>query len=206
MVIRKSKRRASLASRLFLSALLLLAVTLFLKWAFDKSEPLLIPLAEREFTALVTETVYDATRDMALDTVVTAHYSKDGSITHLYTDTAKLNDCTLLILETLEEVLGDEDLKIAIPIGDIVGEAISLGQGPDILAELNQYRSVDAFIRSSFEGAGINQTLHRLTLELKVEAVVLMPGMNAHPVSASLSLPIAETLVVGDIPEAYIVK
>ncbi len=202
----KNKRKARGAQRILLCALMLLYVTLFLQWAFNKSEPLILPLAEREFADLVTGIVYEATKDIELQNIVVPHYGNDGNVTHMSTDTIAINNAVTIILNSIEKRLGNEDIKIAIPIGDIVGDALSLGQGPDILVELNQYKSTKAETKSSFESAGINQTLHRLLLELEIEAVVLLPGLKPGHITAFLSVPIAETLIVGDTPSTYITR
>ncbi len=202
----KNKKKARRAGFILFSAVALLIATLFLQWAFNKSEPLILPLAEREFADLITEIVYSSVKKIELEDTVIPHYTEDGKIAYMRTDTFAVNNCVTMILEEIESCLGDEDVRIAIPIGDIVGDALSLGQGPDILIELNQYKSIKAETKSSFEAAGINQTLHRLTLELEVEAVVLLPGLNAERVYASLSLPIAETVIVGETPKTYITK
>ena len=187
-------------------ALTLLCVTLFLQWAFNKSEPLILPLAEKEFADLVTEIVYEATKKAELKDIVTPYYGKDGNITHMRTDTVAINNAVTLILNTVENRLGNDDIKIAIPIGDIVGDALSLGQGPDILIELNQYKYTKAETKSSFESAGINQTLHRLTLDLELEAVVILPGLIPGHINTTLSLPLSETVIIGDIPTTYITR
>ena len=202
----KNKRKARRAGIILLSAVFLLVVTLFLQWAFNKSEDLILPLAEQEFRELITDTVYSCVNDIDFDNVVTTVYTKDNKISSIRTDSTATNGVVTVILERLQADIGDEDIRIAIPIGDIVGDALSLGQGPDILVELNNYRSVHADIKSSLESAGINQTLHRLTLELEVEAVVLLPGLRAEKVYASLALPIAETVIVGETPKTYISK
>ena len=161
-------------------------------------------LAQREFEALIVDTVYDASKELDLKNAVTPYYNTEGQITYLRTDTALVNASVSKILEHMEKEIGDKDVKIAIPIGDIVGDALSLGQGPDILIELNQYKSTRADAKSSFEAAGINQTIHRLNLELEVEAVVLLPGLNPEHIYAALSVPISETVIVGEIPTTYI--
>ena len=202
----KSRTKAIWARRLLFCAVSLLIATLFLQWAFNKSEPLILPLAEREFEDLITNIVYDAVEKTDLSDIVLPCYTEKGTRSYMRTDTAAVNNAVAIIVSEIETVLGDEDIKIAIPVGDIVGDALSLGQGPDILIELNQYKSTRAEAKSSIGSAGINHTLHTLTLYLDVEAVVILPGLNTGHIKASLALPIAETLVVGDTPNTYITR
>ncbi len=202
----KSRTKAVWARRTFICAVGLLISTLFLQWAFNKSEPLILPLAQRELEDLITDIVYNEVEQTDLSDIVIPCYTEDGTLSHMRTDTAAVNGAVAVIVNEIESVLGDEDIRIAIPVGDIVGDALSLGQGPDILVELNQYKSTRAEARSSIKSAGINHTLHTLTLYLDVEAVVILPGLNTGRINVSVALPIAETLVVGDTPGTYITR
>lgn len=57
-------------------------------------------------------------------------------------------------------------------------------------------------LRSEFTSAGINQTLHRIYLEIKCRVIILTPFETMEEVIANQVL-IAEGVIVGDIPNAY---
>ena len=50
--------------------------------------------------------------------------------------------------------------------------------------------------------AGINQALHRITLELTGTIRIILPG-RASSLSICARAPVAENAIVGDVPEAY---
>lgn len=200
----KSRKKAKKAAVICIAAFLLLCSTLFLQWAFNKSVPLLLPLARQEFADVVTRLVYESANELNLsETVVTVHQG-DGDVSYMRTDAALLNACAAQVSQYIEGRMGDEDIKISIPVGDIVGDALSAGQGPSILVELNQYKSVLCEFDSRFTACGVNQTLHRLTLTVTVSTAVLLPGLVSEQLSVTVTLPIAETVFIGSVPSTYL--
>ena len=60
-----------------------------------------------------------------------------------------------------------------------------------------------AVYRNEFTAAGVNQTLHRVLLEVSVTVRILLPGRI---LEASVTSPvcIAETVIVGQVPGTYL--
>ena len=54
---------------------------------------------------------------------------------------------------------------------------------------------------SSFSGAGINQTVHSVYLNVSAEVRVVLPA-GAENVTAQTQVLVAETLIVGEVPDA----
>ena len=55
---------------------------------------------------------------------------------------------------------------------------------------------------SNFESAGINQTRHRIYLEIKSKMGVVAPFVSKR-VEVINEVNIAETVLIGDVPETY---
>ena len=60
---------------------------------------------------------------------------------------------------------------------------------------------VDFF--SEFKQAGINQTIHRIYVKVDTKVQVIIPFSNKF-VEIGSEVPIAETIIVGDVPDTYI--
>ena len=54
-----------------------------------------------------------------------------------------------------------------------------------------------------FTSAGINQTLHRIMLNVRVECTLLIPGGTVDT-AVEAQVCAAETLLVGQVPDAYL--
>ena len=55
---------------------------------------------------------------------------------------------------------------------------------------------------SEFSEAGINQTLHRILLEVSVDVSAIIPGYTTS-VDVTTNFVVAETVIVGSIPDSY---
>jgi hypothetical protein len=62
--------------------------------------------------------------------------------------------------------------------------------------------AVQSTFSSKFTSAGINQTLHRITLTLKATVRIILPG-DAYIVSIETQAPISESILVGSVPSTY---
>ena len=61
-------------------------------------------------------------------------------------------------------------------------------------------RNSDGAFQSNFTEAGINQTLHQLTMNVSVEVAVLVLG-KAESFTVSSQVVVAETIIVGHVPD-----
>ena len=64
-------------------------------------------------------------------------------------------------------------------------------------------RNSDAVFLSDFSQAGINQTLHKLTMEVSVDVAILVLGQTSSFTLTS-EVVVAETVIVGQVPDTYL--
>ena len=129
-----------------------------------------------------------------LDGRVTALKTNMGLINRLKTDTlSRIND----------EILALDSDRIGIPLGSLFLPELLAGMGPRINVRVLSIRNSEAGFQSRFLEAGINQTLHRLTLTVSVDVAALVLGQTEHFTMES-EVVVAETVIVGIVPETYL--
>lgn len=94
----------------------------------------------------------------------------------------------------------DENLNIS--LGSFTGISILSGRGIKVPIRISTVGNVNTNVRSEFISKGINQTLHRLYLDIESEISVLTP-FNTINESIKNQLILAENIIVGKIPETY---
>ena len=57
--------------------------------------------------------------------------------------------------------------------------------------------------KTDFEDAGINQTRHRIYLEVNTKVKVVIP-LTTDTKEVKAEIPICETVIIGDVPNSYI--
>lgn len=206
--MRKKKRRAvaKKAKKVFLIALIMLPITLLQSFIYSKCTPIIIPIAENEISDIITAAVFESIGDLDASNITINNYDSNGKISSISTDTVKLNTLTSEIMSRVDANLKKKKLKIYVPIGDIIGSAFTVGKGPKACLQITQYQYLDANLQTTFHSQGINQTVYSLQLTLDMTAIILMPGMKTESINVSLTLPVSETLVMGETPKTYISK
>ncbi len=103
-------------------------------------------------------------------------------------------------IETELENRGREDIEIA--LGSFTGFKLLAGRGPGIKIRISSIGSVETDLKSEFTAQGINQTLHRVYLEVKCKVNILTPFDNIEREITNQVL-LVENVIVGTIPDTY---
>lgn len=204
--MRFSRRRSSrrLRPRVLLALLaLLLMLVLYLHFnCLPTVETLVIMEVDNESSNLINDAVdaYLTGGGICYDDLVTLERAADGSVAAARIDLAAVNRMKSAILRELDERIPYRVRQsVRVPLGNVVLPALFSGRGLGLPVRVVNLRSTNAELASSFSQAGVNQTLHTLSLRVEVELLLLSPaGLLSHQVSATV--PIAQTVIVGAVP------
>ncbi len=145
-----------------------------------------------------------ATGNIAYDRIVFFEKDLEGRITALKTNMNEVNRLKTDILNIInDEILALDSSDIGIPIGSLFLPELFSGKGPAIPVHILSIRNSDANFASSFSQAGINQTLHRLNMEVSIDVAVLVLGETSS-FTMSSEVVVAETIIVGQVPQTYL--
>lgn len=183
--------------------MLILALVLFCFIEFSL-RPLIAEAAQSRARAYATETVNAAVID-ALGSgsqVVTVNTSADG-VASVETNIAELSKIRADAISNLSKTLASEEkMSFSVPLGNLTGTALVAGRGIPIKIQLVRIGDVTADVHTEFIESGINQTLHKISLRVRVTLNVLAAGRCVKLESAS-DVTLAETVIVGKVPDAY---
>lgn len=133
---------------------------------------------------------------------VTITRNEAGEITALSADMARLNLLRAELSAHLLERLEDSRLELTIPVGSLLPLEPTWARGPELHLRALALGTASAEFESEFTSAGINQTRHRLWLELSVPVTVLLPG-GGEELTVDSRLCVAETVIVGQVPQTW---
>ena len=138
------------------------------------------------------------------DRIVFFEKDLDGRITALKTNMSEVNRLKTDILNIInDEILALDTSDIGIPLGSLFLPEFLSGKGPAIPVHILSIRNSDATFSSAFSQAGINQTLHQLTMVVSVDVAVLVLGQTGSFTITS-EVVVAETVIVGDVPNTFL--
>lgn len=201
----------SLFHKLFrvITVLLLVALGLILLFRIKYND---------EIRALAYTQVINATSDLINDSIDSqiisgniqydriVYFEKDlnGRITALKTNMSEVNRLKTGILNLInDEILALDSTDLGIPMGSLILPELFSGKGVLIPIQIISIRNSDASFSSSFTQAGINQTLHQLSMQVIVDISVLVLG-KTESFSVNSQVVVAETIIVGDVPDTYL--
>ncbi len=133
------------------------------------------------------------------------YFEKDlnGRITALKTNMSEVNRLKTSILNIInDEILALDTDHLGIPIGSLILPEVLSGRGPGIPVHILSIRNSDAGFESHFSEAGINQTLHQLTMNVSVDVSILVLG-RTESFTVSSQVVVAETIIVGQVPDTF---
>ena len=129
-------------------------------------------------------------------------YSDSGAVTAVTTDPAYINfvktEVSLGTQRNIDLALGGEGIEI--PLGGFTGLVLISELGPTVKLSVDGRCDVVCTLESSFSSAGINQTVHHITLTVETSMAVYDPFRIKEPVITSADFEIAQTVIVGSVP------
>ena len=199
-----------LLRRLFRILLFLIVVSLgVLIWFRIKYHDSICALAQTQVRNSTSDLINDSIDaqielgNIHYDRIVYFEKDLNGRITALKTNMTEVNRLKTAILNLVnDEILALDTSDLSIPIGSLVFPELLSGRGPGIPVQIISIRNSDGSFDSHFSHAGINQTLHQITMEVLVDVAVLVLG-KTEEFTVSSHVVIAETVIVGDVPDTY---
>lgn len=135
--------------------------------------------------------------------IITIIRDSDGNIKMLQTNIKNVNDIMSDIpLKIIKELEKESNSNISIYLGSLFGIKTLSATGPKIHIKIASIGNVDTKLESQFSAQGINQTLHRIYMNLDCEATILTP-YNTIKQKITNQILIAESVIVGNVPDSY---
>ena len=133
--------------------------------------------------------------------LVNIQYDSLGKITSVSTNMMQMNGLSSDIANLSQNFLElFASQGISVPLGTFSGMPILTGKGPGVNLRVVPIGAVTCSFNSEFIGAGINQTLHRITLKVKSVVNLIMP-LGSHHVTAEVDVLLCDNVIVGEVPE-----
>ena len=101
-----------------------------------------------------------------------------------------------------EQMKKPENSTISIPIGNFLGSDLFSGYGPNVKMKVVLLGTVETDLRSEFIEKGINQTLHRVYLQIDCKVQILSSYKKMEETISNQFL-LAENVILGEIPSTY---
>jgi sporulation protein YunB len=172
-------------------------------------KPTITQVAEVKARLLATEAINKAIYNSVISQVnyqdlIYIHKNNNNEITTMQVNTFGIRriqaETTLEIQKILEELSG-EGFKI--PMGQVLSSRLLATYGPQVNVKLIPVGTVKVNIIDHFDEAGINQVRHLIYLDIESNVKIVVPLFDSTTTVAT-RVPIAETIIVGPVPDTVI--
>ncbi len=152
---------------------------------------------------IINNTVAETLKKHDYSSFVKLSKDVNNKITGIETDTVRINEFTSDYMEKFADNLEVIDnQKIHIPLWVAFNNPIIFGTNRGIPCYMTSFTTLSAKVVETFESTGINQTIHILNLKVETAVVIIAPSLKINHV-VSTTIPIAQTVIVGDVPQTY---
>ena len=138
------------------------------------------------------------------DDLMNVRMDDGGQVSLLSANTMRMNalaeragDAALRKLETVSAQ------KVDVPLGAALGLTLLAGSGPRIPISIVPVGSVQTDFETEFEACGINQTRHKVYLQLSASIRIVIPT-GAKTTNVTANMLVAESIIVGKVPESFV--
>ncbi|KXG77663.1 Sporulation protein YunB [Fervidicola ferrireducens] len=209
--VKMLRRRYPIKKMNVYTVFILLIIILSILFAFIERQiaPSVLAIAEARARIIATEAINKAvkeriTKNIKYTDLIAIHKDVNGQVTLIQINTIEINrietETSLEVVKTLKEISME---KIKIPLGLITGSKILSNIGPSINVSLYPVGTAYVDTSEAFEEAGINQTRHKILLDITAQVRIVQPLLSSR-VEIKTSVPIAETIIIGTVPQTIL--
>ena len=202
------KKSKKLKVKVGIFLLTLFFLLLLFCYVLNRIEPIVstkaLAISRTRGTRVINEAVEDVLREEEVSylDIITTTRDKDGNVMSLSANMVKVNTIKSKVSLKIASLIKGEYKSFGIPLGNLSGTYLLSGRGPKINVKLLLADSVTTTLESTVEEMGINQSRHKIEMIINLKmAVILLRKQKSVDISDRVL--IADTIIVGKVPDAY---
>ena len=207
---KQHKRRKFIAKlAVSLVVIVVLAVILAL-WIYWRSmTPTILSIAQTRLISETTLAVNDAVCVALADTdnfqdFVTITRNDNNDVTMISANSALVNKLARnTAVMSQSKINAIKSFEVKIPLGTLSGVPLLSEKGPTVSVAVSPIGAVNCTFTSTFETAGINQTLHRIYIQVESKVDLIMPTSHLE-VATTTPVLICESVIIGSVPDVFL--
>ena len=171
--------------------------------------PIIISTSEAKIRSLTSRAVNNAVQTVlnetdTYDNLIEITTDDEGKIVFIQAKSLVANQLAKEISQVANQNLDLISSEgISIPLGTLSGISIFVGLGPSITFNIMAISTIQSYFTSEFTSAGINQTNHRIYLDLETTVNLILPTAT-RTVVVDTNVLICEAILIGEVPSTYL--
>lgn len=208
---KKYKKNKKKSKKIWTILIVIILLTVLVFWyIYAVVNPIVVETSEAKIKSLTQTTLSNSVLNIVsneenlFDELVKYTYSNENKISLISVSSIKANLLARQITNHAQSQLDSvTSTGVEIHLGAFTGITVLASWGPLVKVGLSPIGTVTATFKSEFVSAGINQTVHKIFINLQSSVFVVLPT-SSPKIDAHTEVLITETLVVGEIPSTYL--
>jgi len=188
---------------------LITIILIFFVYLIRVVNPIIISIGEAKVKSLATKAINMAVTEVlcegyTYDDIIDIKFTNSGDIAYMQAKSLIVNKLSRDLVSTSQsklDIIGEQG--ISIPLGSLSGVPLFMGRGPELRLKLFPIGAISCNFKSVFSQAGINQTNHRIYVNINSNVTVILP-ISSRQVATTTQLLICESVIVGKVPDTYL--
>lgn len=208
--MRRKKWGSHRNNRIYINLLFILTILVLCYYFTEyRLKPTIIAVSDTLARDTAINTINNAINENILKGIeykdlIYVRTDNNGKVSMLQANTIEMNLLASKVTKEVQKNLNNlGSLYVKIPLGSIFSTDLFANSGPRLKVGLLPIGAVDVDFSSQFEPAGINQTRHKIYLNINTKIQIIAP-LATDKVEVTLHMPVAESIIVGDVPNSYV--
>ncbi len=185
-------------------------IILLLLYIVKVVNPIILNLTKAQVESLTYRSINSAVSDVInvtinYENVIDVVTNDNGDVVLMkanqYVINAMTREIVKVAMNNMQKVLLKDSVDL--PIGSFTGIPLFAGRGPNLHIKVVPIGVVSNSYRSEFTSIGINNTLHSLYLNLRIDVSLILP-VKSYTINCNTDVLLCESVIVGKIPDTYL--
>lgn len=181
----------------------IISLAMFLKSAYPVFKASCETAASSKGNKIINDEVYKVMKNYTYNDLINIDKDTSGRISFIEANSVAINEITTQINSNIQKEFDKiPTITVFINMGSVSGVRMLKNIEPKFDIELESAGNIKSNIRTEFHSVGINQTHHKIYLDIDARVGILTP-FSAFGKDINTDVLISEAIIVGEVPETY---
>lgn len=182
---------------------IMVSVGLFLKSAYPVFKASCETAASSKGNKIINDEVNKVMKNYTYNDLITIDKDTNGKISLIEANSISINELITQINSNIQKEFDKiPRITVFINMGSVSGISALKNVEPKFEVELESAGNISSTVRTEFKSVGINQTHHKIYLDIDARVGILTP-FSAFGKDINVDVLISEAIIVGEVPETY---
>lgn len=182
---------------------IIIVITIFLYTAYPVFKTTCETAASSKGIKIINDEVNKVMKDYSYNNLINIEKDTSGKITLIKADVVCINEIVTKIISNIQKEFDKiPRITVFINMGSVSGISALKNVEPKFEVELESAGNLNSSVKTEFNAVGINQTQHKIYLEINSRVGILTPFATFGK-DINTEVLLTEAVIVGEVPDTY---